>query len=249
MNDCVGPEVEAACKASTGGEIIMLENVRFHLEEEGKGIVNGEKVKASKDDIKTFRKSLTSLGDIYVNDAFGTSHWAHSSMVGVEVETRVAGFLLKKELEYFSKILENPDWPLTMVLGGAKVADKIKLIMNMINIANEIIIGGGMAFTFNKVHNGTKIGNSLFDEEGAKLVSEIYKKAEEKGVKIHIPSDFICSDKLDGSGKIVARTEVEGIEDGFLGLDIGVNTRKAFTDVLKRSRTVFWNGPQGVFEQ
>lgn len=129
-------------------------------------------------------------------------------------------------MEYFAKVLENPDRPLTMVLGGAKVADKIKLIMNMLNIANEVIIGGGMAFTFNKVKNGTKIGNSLFDEEGAKLVPEIYKKAAEKGVKIHIPTDFICSDKLDGTGKIFSRTETEGIEDGFLGLDIGENSRK-----------------------
>jgi len=173
LNDCVGPEIEKTCIGSGNGDIIMLENVWFHLSEEGKGIVNGEKVKASKDDIKAFWASLTKLGELYVNDAFGTSHWAHSSMVGVNVETWVAGFLLKKELEYFSKVLESPDRPLAVVLGGAKVADKIKLIMNILNISNDVIIGGGMAFTFNKVLNGTKIGKSLFDEEGAKLVPEI----------------------------------------------------------------------------
>lgn len=207
LTDCVGPDIEKTCIGSSGGEIIMLENVRFHLAEEGKGVVNGEKVKASKDDIKSFRASLTRLGELYVNDAFGTSHRAHSSMVGVDVPTRVAGFLLKKELEYFSKVLESPDRPLTVVLGGAKVADKIKLINNILNIANDVIIGGGMAFTFNKVLNGTKIGKSLFDEEGAKLVPDIIKKAKDKGVNIHIPNDFICSETLDGKGTVVSRTE------------------------------------------
>ena len=173
LSDCVGSDIEKACIGSTGGEIIMLENVRFHLAEEGKGIINGEKVKASKDEIKAFWSSLTKLGELYVNDAFGTSHRAHSSMVGIDVPTKAAGFLLKKELEYFSKVLENPDRPLAVVLGGAKVADKIKLINNILNVANDVIIGGGMAFTFNKVLNGTKIGKSLFDEEGAKLVPEI----------------------------------------------------------------------------
>jgi len=203
LNDCVGADVEKACIGSSAGQIIMLENVRFHLSEEGKGLINGEKVKASKDDIKSFRDSLTKLGEIYVNDAFGTSHRAHSSMVGVNVQTRAAGFLLKKELEYFSKVLESPDRPLSVVLGGAKVADKIKLIMNILDVANDVIIGGGMAFTFNKVINGTNIGKSLFDVEGAKLVPDIVKKAKDKGVKLHIPNDFVCSDTLDGKGKIV----------------------------------------------
>ena len=148
----------------------MLENLRFHLAEEGKGVIDGQKVKASKDEIAAFRKSLTSLGDLYVNDAFGTAHRAHSSMVGVNVDTRAAGFLMKKELQYFSKILESPEKPLTVIMGGAKVADKIQLIMNLLNIVDEMIIGGGMAFTFNKVLGGSNIGKSLFDEEGAKIV-------------------------------------------------------------------------------
>ncbi len=147
------------------------------MAEEGKGVINGEKVKASKDEIAAFRKSLTQLGDLYVNDAFGTAHRAHSSMVGVKVDTRAAGFLMKKELQYFSKILESPEKPLTVIMGGAKVADKIQLIMKLLELTDEMIIGGGMAFTFNKVLSGANIGKSLFDEEGAKIVPDIMKKA------------------------------------------------------------------------
>mmetsp|Transcript_39810 Transcript_39810/g.38358 ORF Transcript_39810/g.38358 Transcript_39810/m.38358 type:complete len:130 (+) Transcript_39810:433-822(+) len=128
-------------------------------------------------------------------------------MVGVNVETRVAGFLLKKELEYFSRVLEGPDRPLTVVMGGAKVADKIQLIMNMLDLVNEMIIGGGMAFTFNKVVNGTSIGKSLFDEEGAKLVPQIMEKAKQKGVKIHLPQDFIVADKFEESASTATKDE------------------------------------------
>ena len=160
------------------GQVILLENLRFHLAEEGKGVVNGQKVKATKDEISAFRASLTKLAELYVNDAFGTAHRAHSSMVGVNVETRAAGFLMKKELQYFSKILESPDKPLTVIMGGAKVADKIQLIMKMLDIVDEMIIGGGMAFTFNKVLTGAQIGKSLYDEEGAKIVPDILNKAK-----------------------------------------------------------------------
>jgi len=134
-------------------------------------------VKAPKEDITSFRQSLTKLGDLYINDAFGTAHRAHSSMVGVDVKVRAAGFLMKKELEYFSKVLESPTRPMTVVMGGAKVKDKIQLIMNLLDIVDEMIIGGGMAFTFNKVINNTKIGASLYDEDGAHLVPDIIKKA------------------------------------------------------------------------
>lgn len=248
LDDCVGEQVEKACSTGSDGKVIMLENLRFHLAEEGKGEKAGEKLKATKEEIAAFRGSLTRLGDLYVNDAFGTSHRAHSSMVGVDVKTRAAGFLLKKELNYFSKVLESPDRPLTVVMGGAKVKDKIQLIMNMLDLVDEMIIGGGMAFTFNKVLNGTAIGSSLFDEEGANLVPEILAKAAEKGVKVHIPSDFVCADKFEESANIVMRTETEGIDDGWLGLDIGPDTIKRNSDVIARSKTVFWNGPQGVFE-
>jgi phosphoglycerate kinase len=168
MNDCVGSEVEQECGSANNGKVLLLENLRFHLAEEGKGLnAAGEKVKASKGEIESFRKSLTTLGDIYINDAFGTAHRAHSSMVGVDLPVRAAGFLMKKELEYFSKVLESPTRPLTVVMGGAKVKDKIQLILNLLDIVDEMIIGGGMAFTFNKVINGTHIGASLYDEDGA----------------------------------------------------------------------------------
>lgn len=249
MGDCVGSDVEKACAEAKNGQVILLENLRFHLSEEGKGVnSSGEKVKASKDDISKFRKSLTSLGDLYINDAFGTAHRAHSSMVGIDVPIRAAGFLMKKELEYFSKVLESPVRPMTVVMGGAKVKDKIQLIMNLLDIVDEMIIGGGMAFTFNKVINGTKIGASLYDADGANLVPQILAKAAEKNVKIHIPTDFLCADKFAADANIVHRTESQGIDDGWLGLDIGANTIEANKSVIARSKTVFWNGPQGVFE-
>lgn len=133
-------------------------------------------------------------------------------------------------------------------MGGAKVKDKIQLIMNMLDLVDEMIIGGGMAFTFNKVLNGTQIGSSLYDEEGANLVPEIMRKAQEKNVKIHLPTDFICADKFEETAQVMTRTDSQGIDDGWLGLDIGPNTIKANADVIARSKTVFWNGPQGVFE-
>ena len=246
--DCVGAEASKATANAKDGEVVLLENLRFYTAEEGKGEINGEKVKASDAEIADFRKQLTTHGDLYVNDAFGTAHRAHSSMVGIDVETRASGFLLKKELEYFSKVLEGPDRPLTVVMGGAKVKDKIQLIYNMLDIVNEMIIGGGMAFTFDKVLNGTNIGSSLFDEEGAKTVPDIMKKAQEKGVKIHLPTDYVCADKFAEDAKTMIRTNKEGIDDGWLGLDIGPNSIAANAEVIRRSKTIFWNGPQGVFE-
>jgi len=145
------------------------------------------------------------MGDLYINDAFGTAHRAHSSMVGVNHEIRAAGFLLKKELDYFAKVLEHPERPMTVVMGGAKVKDKMKLIMNMLDIVDEMIIGGGMAFTFNKQVNSMEIGDSLFDGEGAALVPAILQKAREKGVKIHLPEDFVCGDRFDANANVEIR--------------------------------------------
>ena len=221
LDNCVGSDVERACAEASDGKITLLENLRFHMAEEGKGVVNGEKVKCPQADIDAFRASLSQLGDIYVNDAFGTSHRAHSSMVGVDVDTRAAGFLLKKELDYFAKILESPQRPLTVVMGGAKVKDKIQLIMNMLDLVDEMIIGGGMAFTFNKVLNDTKIGDSLFDSEGAEIVPDILAKAASKGVRIHLPNDFICADKFAEDANVMTRNEEQGIDDGWMGLDVG----------------------------
>ncbi|TNV78642.1 hypothetical protein FGO68_gene13553 [Halteria grandinella] len=249
MNDCVGSEVEQAAGAAKDGQIIMLENLRFHMAEEGKGVVNGQKVKASKDEIAAFRASLTKLGDLYINDAFGTAHRAHSSMVGVKVDTRAAGFLMKKELQYFSKILESPEKPLTVVMGGAKVADKIQLIMKMLELVDEMIIGGGMAFTFNKVLQNANIGKSLFDEEGAKIVPDIMAKAKARGVKIHLPQDYIIADSFAETANTAVRDIIgAGIDDGWQGLDIGPKTILSNAEVIRRAKTVFWNGPQGVFE-
>lgn len=151
LDGCVGEKIEAECANPEPGTIFLLENLRFHVEEEGKGVdKDGAKIKASKDAVQVFQQSLTKLGDVYVNDAFGTAHRAHSSMVGVKLEQRASGFLLKKELQYFAKALENPDRPFLAILGGAKVSDKILLIENLLDKVNEMIIGGGMAFTFLK---------------------------------------------------------------------------------------------------
>lgn len=249
LNDCVGPEVEAACAAVKPGEVILLENLRFYIEEEGKAKdAEGNKIKADKEKVAAFRASLTQLADIYINDAFGTAHRDHSSMTGVQLPQRAAGYLLNKELQAFSKVLDNPERPFLAILGGAKVADKIQLIMNLMDNANELIIGGGMAFTFKKVLTGMEIGNSLFDEEGAKIVPDIMKKAQEKGVKIHLPIDYVCGDKFAPDAQVQAATDATGIPAGWMGLDVGPESNKLFTEVILRAKTIIWNGPAGVFE-
>ncbi|KAK3100285.1 hypothetical protein FSP39_017596 [Pinctada imbricata] len=249
LDDCVGGEVEAACADPAPGTVILLENLRFHVEEEGKGVNEaGEKVKASKENVDSFRQSLSKLGDIYVNDAFGTAHRAHSSMVGCKLDQRASGFLLKKELSYFAKALENPERPFLAILGGAKVADKIQLINNMLDKVNDMIIGGGMAFTFLKVLNNMEIGNSLYDDEGAKIVNDLMKKAKEKGVTITLPCDFVTGDKFGEDAKVGAATVSDGIPSGHMGLDVGPKSVEAFKEVIGRAKTIVWNGPPGVFE-
>ena len=168
LDDCVGPAVEAACAKLAPGTVVLLENLRFHIEEEGKvKLEDGTSKKADPAAVAAFRASLTKLGDVFVNDAFGTAHRAHSSMVGVTLPLKAAGFLMEAELKAFAAVLDHPQRPLLAILGGAKIADKIPLINNLLEKANEIIIGGGMAFTFKKVAQGMAIGNSLFDAEGA----------------------------------------------------------------------------------
>ncbi|KJH41915.1 phosphoglycerate kinase [Dictyocaulus viviparus] len=249
LNDCVGAEVESSVANPASGSVFLLENLRFYVEEEGKCVnEKGEKIKASPESIDKFRASLTKLGDIYVNDAFGTAHRAHSSMVGVKLDTRATGFLMKNELVYFGKALGDPARPFLAILGGAKVADKIQLIKNMLDKVNEMIIGGGMAFTFLKVDQNVEIGKSIFDEEGAKIVKSLLAKAKEKDVKLHLPVDFIAADKFaeDASAKPV--TLAEGIPAGYMGLDIGPKTEEIFAEVVSRAKTIVWNGPPGVFE-
>ncbi len=249
LNDCVGTEVESTCAALKPGEVILLENLRFHIEEEGKvKREDGTKESADPAKIAAFRASLTKLGDIYVNDAFGTAHRAHSSVVGVGLPIKAAGFLMEKELKAFAAVLDQPARPLLAILGGAKIADKIPLINNLLDKANEIIIGGGMAFTFKKVLEGMEIGNSLFDPKGAEIAQELFAKAAAKGVKIHLPVDFIIADKFAPDANTKSVTDKEGIPAGWEGLDSGPASRAIFSEVIARAKTIIWNGPPGVFE-
>uniref|UniRef100_A0A673WVM2 Phosphoglycerate kinase n=1 Tax=Salmo trutta TaxID=8032 RepID=A0A673WVM2_SALTR len=204
--------------------------------------------KATQDQIDSFRASLSKLGDVYVNDAFGTAHRAHSSMVGVNLSQKAAGFLMKKELDYFAMALEKPARPFLAILGGAKVKDKIQLINNMLDQVNEMIIGGGMAFTFLKVLNNMEIGNSLYDDEGAKIVKELMAKAEKNKVKINLPVDFITADKFDEHAKTGTATVAAGIPAGWMGLDCGPESNKHFAEAVGRAKQIVWNGPVGVFE-
>ena len=249
LDDCVGSEVEAACAALKPGEVILLENVRFHIEEEGKAKdTEGNSVKADPAKVAAFRASLSKLADVYVNDAFGTSHRAHSSVTGVELPHKVAGFLVEKELAAFAAVLENPQRPLLAILGGAKIADKIPLIRNLVEKADDIIIGGGMAYTFHKVLNGMQIGNSLYDPAGAEIVEELVAKAKEKGVRIHLPVDFITGDAFSPTANTGSATVESGIPDGWEGFDCGPKTRELFAKVIASAKTIVWNGPCGVFE-
>jgi len=251
LNDCVGPDVEAECAAIKPGEVILLENLRFHVAEEGKvkDAKTGETLKkATPEEVAAFRASLSKLGDVYINDAFGTAHRAHSSMVGVDLPQRAAGFLMKKELDAFAKVLDHPQRPLVAILGGAKVADKIQLIENLLDKADELIIGGGMAYTFLKVLNNMEIGTSLFDPKGAEIVPTIVAKAKALNKKIHLPVDFVAADKFDKDANTKVVTADAGIPADWQGLDCGPATIAEFKAVVGRARTILWNGPVGVFE-
>lgn len=249
LNDSVGEEVESAVNSAKSGEIFLLENLRFHIEEEGSSKdKDGKKTKADAEDVKKFRSQLTSLADVYINDAFGTAHRAHSSMVGLSVEEKAAGFLMTKELTYFAKALENPVKPFLAILGGAKVSDKIQLIDNLLDKVDKIIIGGGMAFTFNKVLHDMKIGNSLFDQDGSEKVNDLIAKAKKNNVEIILPIDFVTGDKFDKNAEVGQATVEEGIQDGWMGLDVGPKSIDLFVDAVKSSKTIVWNGPPGVFE-
>jgi phosphoglycerate kinase len=230
----VGPEVEAAVAAMRPGDIIVLENTRFH---------KGE----TKND-PALSEQLGKLGDLYVNDAFGSAHRAHASTEGITkyVAKSAAGFLLAKEMEYFTRVLSNPERPLTAILGGAKVSDKILVIENLLNLVNTLIIGGGMAFTFLKAQ-GREIGNSLLDQEGLDTAKNALEKAREKGVALLLPVDAVAGDKFaaDANSKLVG---ADGIEPGWMGLDIGPKTIDLFVNTIKKSKMIVWNGPMGVFE-
>ncbi|KAL2887686.1 Phosphoglycerate kinase [Ceratocystis lukuohia] len=245
----VGPEVEALVNKADNGEVVLLENLRFYIEEEGSAKdKDGNKIKADPAKVAEFRKGLTALGDIFVNDAFGTAHRAHSSMVGVDLPQKAAGFLMKKELDYFAKALENPQRPFLAILGGAKVSDKIQLIDNLLDKVNTLIVCGGMAFTFKKALNNMPIGTSLFDEAGSKNVASLMEKAKKNNVKVVLPVDFITADDFSPTANTGSATDAEGIPDNWMGLDCGPESVKLFKKTIDESSTILWNGPCGVFE-
>jgi len=248
-DDCVGKEVEETVNSASDGQIILLENLRFHAEEEGSSKnAEGKKVKADPAAVKQFRQGLTALGDIYINDAFGTAHRAHSSMVGVELPQKASGFLVKKELDYFAQALEKPQRPFLAILGGAKVSDKIQLIDNLLTKVNSLIICGGMAFTFKKTLENVKIGDSLFDEAGSKTVGALIEKAKKNNVEIVLPVDYVTADKFDKNAKTGYATDAEGIPDGWMGLDCGEKSIELYKKTIGEAKTILWNGPPGVFE-
>ena len=216
-------------------KIVLLENIRFYPEETKELSTTTE-----------FREKLTSLGDIYINDAFGCSHRPHSSIIGINTPERYNGFLIEKERKYLENIF-NQKGKKTLILGGSKISDKIQLINNLIPKVDNILIGGGMAFTFLK-YFGTKIGSSLFDEDGYKLVSKIGETAIKYNTVITLPTDFICNDRFENGGNIIYRDSSSGIPDDYMGLDIGTKSVNEFKNVLSESDHIIWNGPVGVFE-
>ena len=232
-SDCVGPEAEEKAKALKPGDVLLLENLRYHKEE--------------KKNDPEFAKQLASLADVAVDDAFGVSHRAHASNAGVPkyLET-VAGFLMEKEINYIGKTLENPQHPFVAIIGGAKVSDKIGVVTNLLDKCDTIIIGGGMAHTFDAA-KGYPIGNSLCEKDKFDVALDVLKKAEEKGVKVVLPVDLVVADKFaaDANTKTVP---VDQVPDGWEALDSGVETSKEYTKALEGAKTVVWNGPMGVFE-
>jgi phosphoglycerate kinase len=252
LDDCVGDYTIQFCKNIKDGQIVLLENVRFYLEEEGEvKDSEGKKRKAKPDDVYNFRKQLSQLGDLYVNDAFACSHRAHSSMVGIDLPYKVAGLLVIKEINSFANVLENAKRPFVLIMGGAKVKDKIKLITNMLEKIDDLVIGGGIALTFLKFIKGMKIGNSICDYESVDIVKEIVVKAEENEVNIHFPVDFVCSkSKFGETPSEVKVFDIEnGIDEGWAAYDIGPKSVERFAEVFLKARTVVWNGPPGVLEQ
>ncbi len=237
--DVIGPEVKALVDGLKAGEILVLENIRFYKEEEGKGCTSEEQ--------DAFAKELASFGDVYVSDAFGTAHRAHASMVGVTkyIDQCAAGFLLSKEIEYLGKTLEAPEKPFVAIIGGAKISGKIDVVTNLMDKCDAILIGGGMAYTFYKAQ-GKQIGSSLCEDDKVELAGEILKQAEEKGVKLLLPIDNIVADAFSAE----ANTKVvEGeIEDGWMALDIGPKTIELYCNEVAGAKTVVWNGPMGCFE-
>lgn len=232
--DCIGDEARSAIEKAGPGEIVLLENVRFHKEEKA----NDE----------AFSKELAAHGDIFVNDAFGSSHRAHASVAGVVryLQPAVSGFLLEKEIRYLEESVNNPNRPFVAILGGAKVSDKIGVIRNLLPKVDTILIGGGMTYTFYK-SKGLPIGNSLIEEDKVELAGELIREAEESGTELLLPVDSKVAREFanDAEQKVVG---VDGIEDGWMALDIGPESMDLYATRIREAKTVLWNGPMGVFE-
>jgi len=233
-HECVGPKVEQLVTEMRDGDVLMLENLRFHPGEE-------------KND-PSFAQQLAKLADIYVNDAFGTAHRAHASTEGITrfVPVAVAGLLMQAELEHLGRLLENPDRPCLAILGGAKVSDKIGLILHLLPKLNHVLIGGGMAYTF-LVAQGIGVGNSLVEEDKVGAARDILAEAQSLGVTIHLPEDHVIAQRLEATSptQVVPR---DGISAGWMGVDIGPQTIDRFTRAIDEAKTIVWNGPMGVFE-
>ena len=235
-DDCIGEQAKMTSGMLKAGEVLLLENLRFYKEEE-KGDA-------------AFAEKLSKLGDVYVNDAFGTAHRAHASTAVIaqyfEAGRKMFGLLMEKEVASAEKIMHDNEKPFLAIIGGAKVSDKILIIENLLDRATDIIIGGGMAYTFYKAEGG-KIGNSLCENERLDAAIELLKKADEKGVCIHLPADSIIADKFDANANI-SNSLSNNIPDGWMGLDIGQMACESFKKVIMDSKTILWNGPMGVFE-
>lgn len=257
-DDCLGETAKNMSAALKPGEVLLLENVRFYPEEEGKPILpetaTDEEKKAAKAALKVkqkeMAKTLASYADVYVNDAFGTAHRAHATTAVVSEffpkDKIMFGFLINSELEAMDKVLNNAQKPFTAIMGGAKVSDKILLIENLLNRVDNLIIGGGMTYTFIKAQGG-QIGKSLCEEDKLDLALQIIKKAKEKNVNLYLPADSLNADKFDNEANTNI-TSVDAVPEGWLGLDIAEKTIRDFSEVIKNSKTILWNGPMGVFE-
>ncbi len=235
-NDCIGEQAINLSADLKAGEVLLLENLRFYKEEE----------KGDED----FAKKLSELGDVYVNDAFGSAHRAHASTTVVakffSPEKKMFGLLMELEVENAEKIMNRDEKPFTAIIGGAKVSDKILIIENLLSRVTDIIIGGGMAYTFMKAEGG-KIGDSLCEDDRLETAKELLKKAADKGISIHLPSDSTIADRFDANAN-TSHAPSNNIPDGWMGLDIGPLACEQFSNVIKHSKTIFWNGPMGVFE-
>jgi phosphoglycerate kinase len=233
--ECVGPEAEEVAGKLEKGQCLLLENLRFHPEEEA----NDEK----------FSKQLAKLADMYVNDAFGTAHRAHASTVGITkfIQKSAAGLLMQKELDYLGKALQDPEKPFVAILGGAKVSDKIAVIQNLLTKVDVLIIGGAMAYTFLKAQ-GQQVGKSRVEDDKLDLAREILKDAKARKVKLLLPTDHLAADKIEVNALVKTINAGEPIPDNLMGLDIGPKTIEAYCEEISDARTIIWNGPMGVFE-